>query len=659
MSPYHSPHTRSLLSTKHLALSTIFLLSLLLGLIPPTPARADGMLMIEGVYRQPAISHINVTIENKIATTVVEQTFRNTLDKDIQAIYVAPVPTSATITSFAQYIDDQWQEAEIKTADDANKIYATAVATGDAAAITSASVNNSTIDPGMTFQTRLNLAASSERKVRLIYTEVLTGQVGLTRYVYPLNSSNLSDEPIGDLLVSVTINENSEIRAIYSPSHQDAEIERADDDHASVVYRAQNVNPAQDFELVYTQSADKFGLNAATFREKDGEDGYFVLVAAPQLKAEKSEVVQKDFVFILDRSGSMQGSKFEQARKSLKRILDNLNTGDRFTILSFDDTVMSFSSTLVSLDKRDDAKRWVESFNTGSGTNISDALLAGLQTVDQTANRPHIVVFLTDGQATNGITDTAGILTAVREKIRPQSRIYTIGIGDVNQALLDALAQENRGRSLFLTPTEDLEKPISNYYGTIDNPVLVDLSLDFGGIEVYDVYPSPLPDMFLGGQVVVTGRYKKGGKVNVTLTGNINGQPYTSTYKDILFVDKSAEAKANAYVPRLWAQQKVDSLVRTIAINGPTQALIDQVTDLGLRYKIVTPYTSFVVTDKNPKQQPKSPGIPKTGLPFLYVDDFRTVNTALMLLGGLLLTFGLVGMIIRTRRIAHPSSTAQ
>jgi Ca-activated chloride channel family protein len=617
------------------------LFCVLLTLIPISTANADGMLVVEGVYRQPAISHINVTIENKIATTVVEQTFRNALDKDIQAIYVAPVPADATITSFAQYINGQWQEAEVKSADEANKIYATAVATGEKAAITSASVTSS-IDPSMTFQTRMNIAAASERKVRLIYTEVLTGQVGLTRYVYPLNSSNLTDETIGDLLVSVTINEDAEIRAIYSPSHQAAEIERPDDDHASVVYRAQDVDPAQDFELVYTQSADKFGLNAASFREKDGEDGYFVLVAAPQLKAKKSEVVQKDFVFILDRSGSMQGEKFEQARKSLKRVLDNLNTGDRFTIISFDDTATSFSNKLVELDRRDDAKQWVDGFSTGSGTNISDALLSGLQTVDQNANRPHIVVFLTDGQATNGITETSGILTAVREKIRPQSRIYTIGIGDVNQALLDSLAQENRGRSLFLTPTEDLEKPISNYYGTIDNPVLVDLELDFGGLEVYDVYPSPLPDMFLGGQVVVTGRYKKGGNVNVTLTGNINGQPYTSTYKDIVLAATTAEAKSNSYVPRLWAQQKVDSLVRTIAINSPTKALIDEVTDLGLRYKIATPYTSFVVTEKS-GTQPKSPGIPKTGLPFLYVDDFRTVNTALMLIGGLLMTLGVVG----------------
>jgi Ca-activated chloride channel family protein len=634
-------------SSALLLMGALMLMQLLVGGL--APARADGLLVVEGVYRQPAISHITVTIENKIASTVVEQTFRNPLDKEVLAVYAAPVPPGATITSFSQLIDGVWQEAEVQTSAEANKQFATAVASGEQAAITSGSVKNNAnkeIDPTLTFQTRLNLPPASERKVRLTYTEVLTGQAGLTRYVYPLNSSALTDEPVGDLLVSVKIVEKSEIRAVYSPSHDSAEIARPDDLHANAVYRAQNVNPAQDFELVYTQSADKFGVNMASYLEKDGDDGYFVLIAAPQLKIEQKEVVQKDFVFVLDRSGSMAGEKFEQARKALLRILDNLNEGDRFTVLAFDEAVQNFTGSLVELKQRDQAKQWASRQSTGSGTNISDALLAGLRTVDQASTRPHIIVFLTDGQATNGITDTAGILTAVREQIRPQSRLYTVGIGDVNQPLLESLAAENRGRFLYLTTDEPLEKPISGYYASIDNPVLVDLELDFGGIEVYDVQPNPVPDMFLGGQVVITGRYKGSGKTTITLKGNINGQPHVSTYKDVEFLGKAADAKTNGYVPRLWAQQKADSLVRTIAINGPTPELIKEVTDLGLRYKIVTPYTAFVVTDKskNPKVQPTQPSLPGAGLSFLYVDEYRTLNTALMVAGAALLLIGVVGI---------------
>jgi len=629
---------------------------LLLGII--APARADGLLFVDGVYRQPMMSHINVVIKDKIATTTLEQTFRNPLDKQVSAVYVAPVPQGATLTGFAQMIDGKWIEAEVKTSEEAKAEYDKAAAQGKDASMTSATVNlPAGLDPKTTFQTRVVLPPQSERSVRLTYTEVLNGEVGVTRYTYPLSNSNLTDEPVGDLLVDVKIIENSEIRAVYSPSHTNSvEVARPDKNNAEAVYRGQNVTPSQNFELVYTQSSEQFGLNLASYRDvadKAEKDGYFVLIAAPQLESQKAEIIQKDFVFVLDRSGSMNGPKFAQAKKALDTILGALNTGDRFTVIAFDDKVLPYSTQLVTLDDRAKAQQWVRDLPIGGGTNINDALLTALNTVDRESNRPHIVVFLTDGQATAGVTATTAILANIREAIRPQSRIYTIGVGDVNQALLGSLAQENRGTALFVTATQPLEQPLSNYYAAIDSPVLVDLALDFGGMEVYDVHPNPIPDLFLGGQVVVTGRYKGGGTTTVTLTGNINGKKHTSTYKDIKFIsdtpDDATKAKAASFVPRLWAQRKVDTLVRDLAINGPDPKKIQEVKDLGLKYKIVTPYTSFVVTNKNrnangqPTTVAMNPGLPKTGLPFLYVDDYRAVNTGLMVVGAGLALIGLAG----------------
>src|SRR5262249_38615670 len=162
--------------------------------------------------------------------------------------------------------------------------------------------------------------------------------------------------------------------------------------------------------------------------------------------------------------------------------------------------------------------------------------------------------------------------------------------------------------------------------------------------QVYDVQPNPIPDMFLGGQVVVTGRYKAGGATNVKLTGAVNGQSTTSTYQNIQFIQTSADSKSYSYVARLWAQRKVDSLGRQLALQGPDEATIQQVKDLGIKYSLVTPYTSFVVTGKTeptPVAMQGQPGLPKTGLPFLYVDDYRTVNTLLMVFGGALALLGL------------------
>jgi Ca-activated chloride channel family protein len=637
------------------------------ALVASVPARADGILLVDGVYRQPAISHIDVTIENHIATTVLEQTFRNTLDEQVEAVYAAPVPPDATITAFAQLIDGQWVEAEVKEAEKAQAEFAQAAAQGQDAAMTTGVVVNAS-DPRLTFQTRLVLPPSAERSVRLTYTQVLGTDMGLTRYTYPLSATGLSDEPVGDLLVRVQITEPEEIRAVYSPSHQDGvEVSRPDATTAQAVFRAQDVRPDQDFELVYTQSAERFGLNLATYRDPEdpSSDGYFVLIAAPQLEVSADDVVQKDFVFVLDQSGSMEGQKFIQAKAALHRILDMLNPGDRFTVLAFSTGVMPYSEELLPLDRRADAHQWVTGVPIGGGTNINAAMLAALDTVDRSSDRPHIVVFLTDGQATEGVTQTGAILANVREAIRPQSRVYSIGIGDVNQALLESLAMENRGTSLFLDATGPIETALADYYAGINSPVLVDLALDFGGMEVYDLYPSPVPDMFLGSQVVLAGRFKGGGNTTVTLRGNVNGAPQVATYEDVHFLsraeaaaavtdtDIAARVSASSFVPRLWAQRKVDTLVRRLEIDGPQPDLIDEVRTLGMEYQIVTPYTSFIVTE--PNQQLAA--LPGAGLPFLYADDFRTVNTALLIVGGALALMGGVGLaLVWKKPRSRPSS---
>ncbi|MCC7209833.1 MAG: VWA domain-containing protein, partial [Anaerolineae bacterium] len=592
--------------------------------------------------------------------TTLEQTFRNDSEEQIEAVYAAPVPPDATITGFAQLIDGQWVEAEVKAAEEAQAEFAQAAAQGQDAAMTSGVIVNAA-DPRLTFQTHVVLPPSAERSVRLTYTQVLTGEMGLTRYTYALSATGLSDEPVGDLLVRVQIKEPDEIRAVYSPSHQDGvEVSRPDATSAVAVFRAQDVAPDQDFELVYTQSAERFGLNLATYRDpKDPTgDGYFVLIAAPQLEVSADEVVQKDFVFILDQSGSMDGPKFEQAKAALHRILDMLNPGDRFTVIAFSTGVTSYSGALLPLDRRTNAHDWVRDLPIDGGTNINDAMLAALDTVDRSSDRPHIVVFLTDGQATEGVTQTGAILANVREAIRPQSRVYTIGIGDVNEALLESLAQENRGTSLFLDATGPIETALADYYAGINSPVLVDLALDFGDMDVYDMYPHPIPDMFLGGQVVLAGRFKGGGDTTITLRGNVNGAPQVATYEGVHFLsraevaaaegdaDVAARVQASSFVPRLWAQRKVDTLVRRLEIDGPQPDLIDEVRELGMQYQIVTPYTSFIVTDPNQQMV----AIPGAGLPFLYADDFRTVNTALLVMGGALALLGAAGLVLASRK---------
>src|SRR5579859_4316671 len=225
-------------------LASLYRLLIPLGLISMAltamPAGADGLLFSNGVFRQPLMSHIDVVIKNKIASTTLEQTFENTLDKQVSAVYIAPVPQGATVTAFAEQIDGQWQQATIQTSEDARAAYDSAASKGQDAAIAAGVVSDVPpgLDPKVTFETRVILPAKGTRSVRLTYSEVLAGDVGLTRYSYPLSSTNWTDEPVGDLQVKVTIVESSEIRALYSPSYGSdrLDISRPDANDALVSY---------------------------------------------------------------------------------------------------------------------------------------------------------------------------------------------------------------------------------------------------------------------------------------------------------------------------------------------------------------------------------------------------------------------------------------
>src|SRR5712692_8088978 len=199
----HGKSTRPNLKSRKRFLMALLVVLVFIGV--RTPAKADGLLFSNGVFRQPLSSHINVTIKDKIATTQLEQTFENALDKQVSAVYIAPIPADATVTGFAEQIDGEWKEATIQTSEAARAQYDSAASKGQDAAVAEGIVSDVPpgLDPKTTFQTRVILPAKASRSLRLTYTEVLSGDVGLTRYNYPLSNTNWTDEPVGDLQVNV------------------------------------------------------------------------------------------------------------------------------------------------------------------------------------------------------------------------------------------------------------------------------------------------------------------------------------------------------------------------------------------------------------------------------------------------------------------------
>jgi Ca-activated chloride channel family protein len=312
-------------------------------------------------------------------------------------------------------------------------------------------------------------------------------------------------------------------------------------------------------------------------------------------------VVQKDVVFVLDTSGSMsEGGKLDQAKRALEFCLRNLNRGDRFEVIRFSTEAESFFQKLVPADREhiDRAEAFVKDLRPIGGTAIESALVAAVspaETLSQ-ADRPYVVIFLTDGRPTIGTTDEVQILDKVKRSSKGHTvRVFSFGIGtDINTHLLDRLSEDTRGASQYVLPKEDIEIAVSNFYAKISQPALANLNLEISGpVRVSGTYPSDLPDLFKGEQLILFGRYQGSGLATLRLSGTINSRSRTFTYT-ASFAGRAGE---HGFIPRLWATRRVGFLLDQIRLHGENPELREEVTRLARQYGIVTPYTAYLIME--------------------------------------------------------------
>jgi Ca-activated chloride channel family protein len=551
------------------------------GFIIPRPRTGENIPPLTVKYHR-----VTVEIKDQVAKTSVDQVFINNFGRDIEGTYIFPIPEGASISEFALFMGDKRVPGEILDSAQARRIYEDIVRRLKDPALLEYMGRN-------LFQARIfPIPANGERRIQLSYTEVLKSERGLVKYLYPLNTEKFSAKPLQEVSLAARIDSQVPITNVYSPSHK-VSVRKDDPTHATAGYEETNVKPDKDFVLYYSLSQDTIGLS---FLNGEGADGnFFMLLASPRYAPEKEKVLNKNLVFVLDSSGSMNGPKIRQAKDAAKFIINHLDDKDRFSIIDFDDGVSLFAPELVSADAahRDRALKFVDGVEDSGGTNINEALLQAMKMMPP-GDRPSYVLFLTDGQPTVGITAAQDILRNVGQANTLKSRLFVFGLGDdVNTELLDKLSTENRGASVYVGENEDLEVAISSYYEKISSPLLADLSLSFKGIEVSNVYPQTLPDLFKGSQLVMIGKYKGSGPVTVTLSGKVGQDKKTFVLEN----QKLAKDAAANFLPRLWATRRIGYLLEELRLRGQNKELVDEITRLGLKYGIVTPYTSFLVTE--------------------------------------------------------------
>jgi Ca-activated chloride channel family protein len=586
------------------------LILLLLALAGAVTAQAQGVIVPGPCNRCPGPRpniplpnalpvksiKIDTKINGQVATTHVEQTFRNDTNAVLEGTFFFPIPESASIVEFVLWDGDRRLVGEVRSREEARRIYDEIV--------------RRQRDPGLLeyagkdlFQASIfPIPAHSDKKLELTYTQVLNAQSGTVSYRYPLGTGRNMNR-IGTVSGNVEIQSKEPVRNIYSPSHQ-IDIKRQSEVRSRLSFEVQANSSPQDFQLFYTLSRQDFGLSLLTYREP-GKDGYFLLMLSPKDELAEQEYAAKDVVFVLDTSGSMADEgKMEKARSALLFGVRNLRPDDRFNVVAFAGEERLMESGLTQADDKGRARgeQFVKSLKPSGGTNINAALLAAFKQFDR-SERPKLLVFMTDGLPTVGETNVGRIVDNAHSARVPGIRLFTFGVGyDVNTTLLDKLAAENRGVADYVEPKEDIEVKVSSFFSKVNYPVLTDLQLDLGSVRTDLVYPREMPDLFKGGQITLIGRYRNASDirdVQMRLIGKTGREARTFTFDNLNF---PLREDANDFLPRLWATRRVGWLMEQIRSNGEQKELRDEIVDLGTRYGIVTPYTSYLAVE--PGSQP-------------------------------------------------------
>src|ERR1051326_4575845 len=564
--------------------------------VPPWPPQPIFPRPRPYVFAPMEVSYVkvNTRINNQVAVTSVDQEFYNPNSSRLEGTFVFPIPKGAHIDTFTMEIDGKQAEAELLSADKARHIYEDIVRKLKDPALLEYSGRD-------IFKVRIfPIEPNSKKRITLSYTQLLKSDDGLISYVLPLNTEKFSAKPIKNVSVHVDLDSKRALKSIYSPSHA-VDVKRHGSTSASVGYEASDVQPDADFALYFAPEKDEIGVNLLTYKAAD-EDGYFMLLVSPGVGVKEKQVVLKDVAFVLDTSGSMAGAKLEQAKKALKFCVENLNDGDRFEIIRFSTEVEPLFDNLVEANKsnRSKAEEFIKDLKPIGGTAIDDALkkvlsLAPQHSTPHTHGRPFVVIFLTDGRPTIGTTDEDEIVSGVKKRGENRTRIFCFGIGtDVNTHLLDRITEETKAFSQYVLPEEDLEVKVSTFFSKIKEPVLTNPTLKFtGDVHTTRLYPSPLPDLFKGEQLVLVGRYSGKGDSAVIVEGNVNGNTREFTYE----VKFPRETSDDEFIPRLWATRRVGYLLDEIRLRGENSELRDEVTELARKYSIVTPYTAYLIME--------------------------------------------------------------
>jgi Ca-activated chloride channel family protein len=575
-----------------------YLLAFLVAVGLAAPASAIGLLVPTdpGTPALALLNHrVDVKVKERGATTHVDMTFQNPTNRQLEATFLFPMPKGATVDELALWMNGKREVGAVMERQKARQIYE--------------SIVRRSRDPGLIEYVDSELVeirvfpipANGTQRIELTYSHLVDYDGGLFRYSYPMKTDQQATSTLQDFTFNLHLDGRAPLKNLYSPTHTLAARRRDNSGDASL--EKNNFSLANDLRVFWSVDDKDVGISVLTYKAGD-EPGYYMLLASPRDDVRDREIIGKRVAFVVDTSGSMEGTKMAAVREALAQVLGKLGEDDLFSIVSFGGYAEAWKPKMVSASKANvgEAQRFVRGLEPLGGTNIGEALEVAFSTATGSEKAPLMVVFLTDGRPTIGDTDTAQLVQlAEQQRSAKAARLFVLGVGDdLNTILLDKLAGNNGGSALYLKAGSGLKDEVEAFYERISHPVLADVSVNIDGVSTFGALPRALGDLFRGQQLVVVGRYRNAGKAKVTLTGQTPKGPRSFT-ADVEFADRNTE---HPFVARLWAQRQVGMLLDEIRQKGEQRGLVDEVTQLATRFGIVTPYTSYLVLEPGAATRP-------------------------------------------------------
>jgi len=617
-------------STLSMAIAAVAYFSILILTAEPkgssaaTRATAGALLSIDKKGEPQGacpLKHTDVKAEitGFLSRVTVTQEFENPYQEKIEAVYSFPLPHEAAVDNMTMLIGDRTIHGRIKRREEARAIYEAARDAGFAASLLDQE------RPNIFTQSVANIRPGQKVKVIISYVEKLKYEDGDYAFTFPMvvgpryipgtargragggwapDTDRVPDAsrvtppvtPEGtraghDISLEVALDAGVPIENLRSTSH-DVNVERSTDRKAMVHLKNKSEIPNKDFILTFDVAGRRLEDAILTHRSKEG--GFFTMILQPPDAVKIEQVTPKELVFVLDTSGSMNGFPIEKAKESMRLALDDLNPHDTFNLITFaGDTHILFPRPVpANLENIQVAKNFLNTRSGSGGTEMMKAIRAAFDASDQ-QDHVRIVCFMTDGYVGNDMEIIAEV------KKHTKARVFSFGIGSaVNHFLLDKMAEYGRGEVEYVTLNDDGSAAARRFKQRVHSPLLTDIAIDWGGLPVTDVYPKRIPDLFTAKPVILTGRYNGSAKGVIRLRGNIAGHDFV---RQIQVTLPESEPKHDV-LATLWARTRIADLMGQdyagVASGSVREDLRESITQLGLQYRLMTQFTSFVATEE-------------------------------------------------------------